>query len=126
MRRLRTLLSWSSGKDSAWTLHTLRHDERYDVVGLMTTINSAADRVAMHAVRSELLRRQATATGLPVWELSIPSPCSNEHYEAVLRQAIERAKAEAIDCFAFGDLFLQDIRDYRESRNPPFSGGKRT
>jgi len=116
MRRLRTLLSWSSGKDSAWTLHTLRHDERYDVVGLMTTINSAADRVAMHAVRSELLRRQATATGLPVWELSIPSPCSNEHYEAVLRQAIERAKAEAIDCFAFGDLFLQDIRDYREQQ----------
>ena len=74
MRRLRTLLSWSSGKDSAWALHTLRSDEQYEVVGLMTTINSVADRVAMHAVRSELLRRQAAATGLPVWELAIPSP----------------------------------------------------
>ena len=82
----------------------------------MTTINSVADRVAMHAVRSELLRRQAAATGLPVWELSIPSPCSNEEYEAVMRKTIERAKAEAIDCFAFGDLFLQDIRDYREQQ----------
>jgi uncharacterized protein (TIGR00290 family) len=116
MRRLRTLLSWSSGKDSAWTLHTLRRDQRYEVVGLMTTINSVADRVAMHAVRTELLRRQAGAAGLPVRELSIPSPCSNEQYEAVMRQAIETAKAEAIDCFAFGDLFLQDIREYREKQ----------
>jgi len=116
MRRLRTLLSWSSGKDSAWALHTLRSDQRYDVVGLMTTINSVADRVAMHAVRRELLRRQAAATGLPVWELGIPSPCSNEEYEAVMRQTITRAKTEAIDCFAFGDLFLQDIRDYREQQ----------
>jgi uncharacterized protein (TIGR00290 family) len=114
MRRLRTLLSWRSGKDSAWALHTLRNDQRYEVVGLVTTINSVADRVAMHAVRTELLRRQALATALPVWELSIPSPCSNEQYEAVMRKAIERANAEAIDCFAFGDLFLQDIRDYRE------------
>jgi uncharacterized protein (TIGR00290 family) len=114
MRRLRTLLSWSSGKDSAWALHTLRNDQRYEVVGLVTTINSVADRVAMHAVRTELLRRQALATALPVWELSIPSPCSNEEYEAVMRKAIERAKAEAIDCFAFGDLFLQDVRAYRE------------
>ena len=116
MRRLRTLLSWSSGKDSAWALHTLRNDQRYDVVGLMTTINGVADRVAMHAVRTELLRRQADAAGLPVRELSIPSPCSNEQYEAVMRQAIETAKAEAIDCFAFGDLFLQDIREYREKQ----------
>jgi uncharacterized protein (TIGR00290 family) len=116
MRRLRTLLSWSSGKDSAWALHTLRNDQRCEVVGLMTTINSVADRVAMHAVRSELLRRQAAATSLPVWELSIPSPCSNAQYETVMGRAIERAKAEAIDCFAFGDLFLQDIRDYREQQ----------
>ncbi len=116
MRRLRTLLSWSSGKDSAWALHTLRRDLRYEVVGLLTTINQVADRVAMHAVRAELLRRQADAVALPLWELSIPSPCSNEEYEAVMRQAIERSKAEAIDCFAFGDLFLQDIRDYREKQ----------
>ena len=113
-RRYTTLLSWSSGKDSAWTLHTLRADQRYDVVGLVTTINQAADRVAMHAVRTELLRAQARAAGLPLWELAIPSPCSNEHYESVLREAIARAEREAIDCFAFGDLFLEDIRAYRE------------
>jgi uncharacterized protein (TIGR00290 family) len=114
MRRLRTLLSWSSGKDSAWTLHTLRCDQRYDVVALVTTVNSAADRVAMHAVRTELLRAQARAAGAPLWELLIPSPCSNEQYESVMRDAIARAEAEAIDCFAFGDLFLQDVRAYRE------------
>src|SRR5437899_1791697 len=116
MRRLRTLLSWSSGKDSAWTLHTLRSDQRYDVVALLTTINEVADRVAMHAVRTELLRAQARAAGLPLWELAIPSPCSNEQYEAVLRGAILRAEEEAIDCCAFGDLFLEDIRAYREKQ----------
>jgi uncharacterized protein (TIGR00290 family) len=116
MRRLRTLLSWSSGKDSAWTLHTLRSDQRYEVVGLVTTINEAADRVAMHAVRTALLRAQARAARLPLWELAIPSPCSNEQYEAVLRAAITRAEDEAIDCFAFGDLFLEDIRAYREKQ----------
>ena|SRR2546422_1467221 len=116
MRRLRTLLSWSSGKDSAWALRTLRGDRRYEVVGLVTTINRAADRVAMHAVRTDLLRAQARAAALPLWELSIPSPCSNEEYETVMRAAIVRAEAEAIDCFAFGDLFLQDVRAYREKQ----------
>ena len=116
MRRLRTLLSWSSGKDSAWTLHTLRSDERYEVAGLVTTINESADRVAMHAVRTELLRTQARAARLPLWELAIPSPCSNEQYASVLRAAIARAEKEAIDCFAFGDLFLEDIRAYREKQ----------
>src|SRR5260370_7113596 len=114
MRCLRTLLSWSSGKDSAWSLHRLRSDARYAVVGLVTTINGAAHRVAMHAVRTELLRAQARAANLPLWELSIPSPCSNEQYELVMRAAIGRAEAEAIECFAFGDLFLEDIRAYRE------------
>ena len=116
MRRLRTLLSWSSGKDSAWALRTLRRDRRYDVVGLVTTINRAADRVAMHAVRTDLLRAQARAAALPLWELLIPSPCSNEEYEMVMRETIARAEAEAIDCFAFGDLFLQDVRAYREKQ----------
>jgi uncharacterized protein (TIGR00290 family) len=116
MGRLRTLLSWSSGKDSAWTLDVLRKDDRYEVVALLTTINCVADRVAMHAVRTELLRRQADAAGLPVWELPIPSPCSNLEYEAVMRQAIERARSEEIQCVAFGDLFLQDIREYREQQ----------
>jgi len=114
VRRLKTLLSWSSGKDSAWTLYRLQRDPRYEVAGLVTTINAAADRVAMHAVRTELLRAQARAAHLPLWELQIPSPCSNEQYEAVMRGAIERAESEAIDCFAFGDLFLEDIRAYRE------------
>jgi uncharacterized protein (TIGR00290 family) len=116
MRRLKTLLSWSSGKDSAWALRTLRRDRRYEVVGLFTTINRAADRVAMHAVRTDLLRAQARATALPLWELSIPSPCSNEEYEAVMRKTIARAEAEAVDCFAFGDLFLRDVRAYREKQ----------
>jgi len=116
MRRLRTLLSWSSGKDSAWALRTLRRDRRYDVVGLVTTINRAADRVAMHAVRTDLLRAQARAAALPLWELLIPSPCSNEEYETVMRETIARAEAGAIDCFAFGDLFLQDVRAYREKQ----------
>jgi len=119
MRRLRTLLSWSSGKDSAWTLQTLRTDPRYHVVGLVTTVNAAADRVAMHAVRTELLRAQARATGLDLWELAIPHRCSNEEYESAMLSAIARAEREAIDCFAFGDLFLEDIRAYREKQLAP-------
>lgn len=119
MRRLKTLLSWSSGKDSAWTLYRLQRDPRYELAGLATTINAAADRVAMHAVRTELLRAQARAARLPLWELQIPSPCSNDEYEAVMRGAVARAEAEAIDCFAFGDLFLEDIRAYREKQLAP-------
>ncbi len=116
MARLKTLLSWSSGKDSAWTLHKLRADPRYEVVGLLTTINAAADRVAMHAVRSELLRAQAAAAGLPLWPVHIPSPCSNEEYERAMGEAMQRAEAEQIDCIAFGDLFLEDVRAYREEK----------
>ena len=112
--RPRALLSWSSGKDSAWTLHVLRQQGVYDVVGLVTTINAAADRVAMHAVRTELLRAQAAAAGLPLWPVPIPSPCSKTQYEAAMRLLIERAGASDITAFAFGDLFLEDIRAYRE------------
>jgi uncharacterized protein (TIGR00290 family) len=113
---MKTLLSWSSGKDSAWTLHRLRADPRYEVVGLLTTINSAADRVAMHAVRTELLRAQAAAAGLPLWPVPIPSPCSNEEYECAMGEAMKRAEEERVDCIAFGDLFLQDVRAYREEK----------
>ena len=116
MARLKTLLSWSSGKDSAWTLHTLRADPRYEVVGLVTTVNRAADRVAMHAVRSELLRRQADAAGVPLRVIEIPSPCSNDEYEAAMGKCIAAAVEEGVDCFAFGDLFLEDIRAYREAK----------
>ena len=110
----RVLLSWSSGKDSAWTLHVLRRRGEYEIAGLLTTINEAADRVAMHAVRRTLLETQAAAAGLPLWMLPLPSPCSNEVYEHVMAEACQRAVAQKIDAIAFGDLFLADIRAYRE------------
>ncbi|HNH46467.1 MAG TPA: ATP-binding protein, partial [Myxococcota bacterium] len=113
---MRVLLSWSSGKDSAWTLCALRQRADVEVVGLLTTVNRVYDRVAMHAVRSELLRRQAEAAGLPLWEVSIPSPCSNEDYEAAMAAACARAVQEGVEAIAFGDLFLEDIRRYREER----------
>ncbi len=114
MPKLKILLAWSSGKDSAWTLHVLRQEGRYEVVGLVTTINEAADRVAMHAVRRVLLEAQADAAGLPLWPVPIPSPCSNDEYEAAMTRVVRRARAEGIEAFAFGDLFLADIRAYRE------------
>jgi len=110
----RTLISWSSGKDSAWTLHRLRDDPRYELSGLVTTVNRAFDRVAMHAVRVSLLEAQARAAGLPLWRVEIPSPCSNAEYEEAMRALLDRAVAEGIEFFAFGDLFLRDIREYRE------------
>jgi uncharacterized protein (TIGR00290 family) len=119
MARLKTLLSWSSGKDSAWTLHRLRQDDRYEVVGLLTTVNQKYDRVAMHAVRMELLRAQAAAAGLPLWAVFIPSPCSNEEYEAAMAAAVHDAEQAGIACMAFGDLFLEDIRAYREAKLAP-------
>ncbi|HEY0466540.1 MAG TPA: hypothetical protein VGC79_20165 [Polyangiaceae bacterium] len=109
----KVLLSWSSGKDSAWALHTLRQRTDLEIVGLLTTLNESADRVAMHAVRSQLLRAQAAALGLPLHALGIPSPCSNEQYEAVMSAAIARAQADGVTAIAFGDLFLEDIRRYR-------------
>lgn len=115
-KKKRVLLSWSSGKDSAWTLHELRKQSDVEVVGLLTTVNETHDRVAMHAVRRELLLAQAEATGLPLWQVNIPSPCSNERYEEVMRQVVGRAGEEGITHMAFGDLFLEDIRAYRESR----------
>jgi uncharacterized protein (TIGR00290 family) len=114
--RSKALLAWSSGKDSAWSLHTLRERGEVEVVGLLTTINQAFDRVAMHAVRRELLEAQAAAAGLPLWPVPIPSPCSNEQYEAAMSVATARALAEGISAIAFGDLFLEDVRKYREDR----------
>lgn len=109
----RVLLSWSSGKDSAWTLHTLRQMPDVEVVGLLTTLNVAADRVAMHAVRRELLRMQAEAAGLPVREVDLPWPCSNEDYERLMADACAQAVADGVTHMAFGDLFLEDVRQYR-------------
>lgn len=112
----RVLLSWSSGKDSAWSLHVLQQMADVQVVGLLTTINQAAQRVAMHAVRRSLLERQADATGLPLTVLDLPWPCSNEEYEEIMAAACKNAIGCNIDSLAFGDLFLQDIREYREKQ----------
>ena len=110
----RLLLSWSSGKDSAWTLHRLRLQDAFDIVGLVTTVNEAFDRVAMHGVRAELLEAQAAAAGVPLWRVDLPWPCPNAEYEARMRALIERARAAGITHMAFGDLFLEDVRAYRE------------
>jgi len=110
-----TLLSWSSGKDSAWALHLLQQRADVEVVGLFTTVNAAFQRVAMHAVRVELLKRQAEAVGLPLQTLEIPYPCSNLQYESVMKEFVETSQARGIRCMAFGDLFLRDIRAYREA-----------
>ena len=113
---IRTWLSWSSGKDSAWTLHTLRQQGVYEVVGLLTTVNSAYDRVAMHGTRASVLRAQAAAAGLPLIELPLPWPCSNVQYEAVMRDACAVAVSDGVEAMAFGDLYLEDVRRYREER----------
>jgi uncharacterized protein (TIGR00290 family) len=110
----RTVLSWSSGKDSAWSLKLLREDPNVEVVALVTTLNEAFDRVAMHAVRRELLEMQAAALGLPLWTVPLPWPCSNEEYETRMSALCARALAEGVEAMAFGDLFLADIRAYRE------------
>ncbi len=112
----KTILSWSSGKDSAWCLHLLRQSQEYEVVALLTTMNSAFDRVAMHSTRRRLLELQAEAAGLPLWTVPLPWPCSNEQYEAVMAEACARAVREGIRTIAFGDLFLEDVRKYREDR----------
>jgi len=112
----RAIVSWSSGKDSAFTLQVLREQNEFELVALFTTINQVHDRVAMHAVRRELLRAQAESAGLPLWEVDIPSPCSNEEYDAAMRGLVARALAERVEVVAFGDLFLADIRRYREER----------
>src|SRR5208337_400899 len=112
----RVAVSWSSGKDSAWSLHLLRQDPTVEVVALFTTLNEQFDRVAVHAVRRELLELQAESLGLPLWTVPLPWPCSNEQYEARMTALCQRATAEAVQAIAFGDLFLTDIRAYREKQ----------
>lgn len=108
------LLSWSGGKDSAWALLELRRQPGIEIAALLTTFNEAFDRVAMHAVRSELMRAQADAAGLPLWAVPLPWPCSNEQYEERMAAVCARARGEGISAVAFGDLFLEDVRAYRE------------
>ena len=109
----KVLLSWSSGKDSAWALHRLRQEGNVEVVGLLTTFNEAFDRVAMHAVRRALVEAQADAVGLPLHTVALPFPCSNADYEARMKTAIVAARDSGVTAMAFGDLFLEDVRDYR-------------
>jgi uncharacterized protein (TIGR00290 family) len=112
----RVLLSWSSGKDSAWALHLLRRDPAIEVCALVTTLNAEFDRVAMHGTRRSVLEAQARAAGLPLWIVPLPWPCSNEIYQQRMAEVCARAVAENIDAVAFGGLFLADVRSYRENQ----------
>ncbi|MDE2179400.1 MAG: adenine nucleotide alpha hydrolase [candidate division NC10 bacterium] len=115
--RPRALVAWSSGKDSAWVLQVLRQEGEVEVVGLLTTFNEAFGRVAMHAVRRELVEAQARAAGLPLIDVPLPWPCSNAAYEEAMGRALAEARVQLkITHVAFGDLFLEDVRQYRESR----------
>ncbi len=109
-------MSWSSGKDSAWALHTVRQRGDLDVVALLTTFNSEFDRVSMQGVRRDLVDAQAQRVGLPVWPVELPWPCTNDEYEQRMATVIERARDEGIARVVFGDLFLEDVRTYRAER----------
>jgi uncharacterized protein (TIGR00290 family) len=113
---MKILLSWSTGKDSAWTLHVLRQQYPGAVAGLLTTLNQAFDRVAMHAVRRRLVEAQAVAAGVPLHAVNIPWPCSNAQYEELMKIAVNGFLAAGFTHVAFGDLFLEDVRRYREER----------
>ncbi|HEX5411284.1 MAG TPA: ATP-binding protein [Terriglobia bacterium] len=116
MERKRAWLSWSTGKDSAWCLEMVRRQGEYELKALLTTVNAEHNRVAMHAVRESLLRLQAESAGLPLTIVPIPNPCPNAAYEEAMSQAIGRARTEGITHMIFGDLFLEDIRRYRENQ----------
>ncbi|KFN20667.1 ATP-binding domain-containing protein [Aeromonas bestiarum] len=116
MMKTKVLLSWSSGKDSAWALHALRQDPAIEVVGLFTTLNQAFERVAMHGVRKQLLMQQAECVGLPLIAIDLPWPCTNEDYARIMTDFIAGVVAEGIHQMAFGDLFLEDVRAYREKQ----------
>jgi uncharacterized protein (TIGR00290 family) len=114
--RPKAWLAWSSGKDSAWALHTVRESKEFNVVALLTTVNRTHERVAMHAVRESLLEIQAVGTALPLVKVPIPSPCSNQIYEQAMEEAMAKARANRVRHVIFGDLFLEDVRAYREQK----------
>jgi uncharacterized protein (TIGR00290 family) len=113
------LLSWSGGKDSAWALYQLRLSGEFEVAALLTTVNEEFHRVAIHGFREELLHQQAEQAGLPLWQIPLPFPCTNEIYEQRMAEACERAVSEGFHGIAFGDLFLEEIRTYRETKLAP-------
>lgn len=113
---MKILLSWSSGKDSAWALHVLNQTDPGSVAALLTTFNERVDRVAMHGVRHDVVDAQAEAVGLPLRVVTIPEPCSNAVYQARMREACDTAIADGFTHVAFGDLFLEDVRRYREDQ----------
>jgi uncharacterized protein (TIGR00290 family) len=115
-RKKKLLLSWSTGKDSAWCLHMLRQQGEYEIAGLITTFNTAFDRVAMHSTRRAIVELQAEAAGLPLIAVPLPWPCSNADYEQIMQGVCRDAIAEGVSAIGFGDLFLQDIRAYREKQ----------
>ncbi len=114
--RARALIAWSSGKDSAWALHEVRRSGDYEIVGALTTVTDAFRRVSMHGVREQLLMTQLAAAGLEPVIVHLPYPCTNEIYESAMAQAMQGAKARGISHIIFGDLFLEDIRAYREAK----------
>jgi uncharacterized protein (TIGR00290 family) len=109
---MRAWMSWSSGKDSTFALQSLGPD--ITVLRLLVTVNAEADRIAMHAVRRSLLESQAERLGLPVHVVAIPSPCPNDVYEDRMGEALRAAAREEVGAVVFGDLFLEDVRQYRE------------
>jgi uncharacterized protein (TIGR00290 family) len=116
MSRPKALISWSSGKDSAFSLHEVRRGGEFDVVGALTTVTETFERVSIHGVRQQILLAQLDAAGLPPRIVPIPYPCPNEIYEARMGEEVARARAEGISHIIFGDLFLADIRAYREQK----------
>lgn len=114
--RKKTILCWSSGKDSAWALHVLRQQANVEVAGLLTTINEKYQRIAMHAVRVELLQCQANAVGLPLQIVPLPDKCSHAEYQAIMKECVEENRNREIQYMAFADMFLADIREYREKQ----------
>lgn len=119
MKRAKAWMSWSTGKDSAWALDVARQQGEVEIVALLSTLNAKFARVAMHGVREELLDAQAEAIGLPLIKVPLPWPCPNEAYEQAMAQAMKRARDEGVTCVVFGDLFLEDIRKYREEKLAP-------
>lgn len=114
--RPKAVVGWSSGKDSAYALHVERLSAEVEIVGLLTTLSDEFDRVSMHGVRNALLDQQLTSLDMPCTKIRIPSPCPNEEYERHMGAALETLRAEGVTEVVFGDLFLQDIRTYRETQ----------